>query len=121
MQAALQRLPAGRFKRHRLGSAVEFDGPPGRVDVGDLEVAQLGRGGGVEEGEQPDEALVWVGVRIGGPAAEHAALFGQAEGAAPEPTDASAAQSDGRVGEHDPLRSRPTGRTVRPPHGAGAG
>jgi hypothetical protein len=107
VQAALQGLPAGRLERNGVGSADEHDRAMGGVDVDDLQLPQLGRGRGVQEGEEAREALVGVGTGISAPAAKEAALFFQAEGAAPEPANPPAGHPGGRIGEHHPLRPRP--------------
>lgn len=68
----------------------------------DGEWAQLADGGAVQQREQPDERLVGVTV-ASGPAAQQACLLAPAQRAATEAARGTVCESDGRVGEADPL------------------
>ena len=55
------------------------------VDVADLQAAQLGDGGAVQQGEQSDEGLVGLEfVGVSGPAAQQVTLPGQVQDGAVE-------------------------------------
>ena len=80
LQAALQRVPAGRVERDGVRPGAEPDRARGHVDVGDLEVTQILGRRGVQEREQAGQRLVRVNPRVGGPAAEQAPLLGDGQG-----------------------------------------
>ena len=99
LQAALQRVPAGRVERDGVRAAPQPDRARGRVDVGDLEVAQIPGRRGVQEREQAGQRLVRMDGGIGGPAAEQAPLLGDGQGAGVVAAGPAGADPGGGIGE----------------------
>ncbi len=114
LQAALQRVPAGRVERDGVRPASEPDRARGGVDVGDLEVTQILGRRGVQEREQAGQRLVRVDGRVGGPAAEQAPLLGDGEGAGMVAARPASADPGRGIGEDKaagpgPAEERPDG------------
>jgi hypothetical protein len=75
----------------------------GGVDVVQAQVADLLARDAVQEGEDPEEGFVRVGVGLAGPPAEQGALLVAGDGGTVEAAGLSHGQAAGRVGEDDPV------------------
>lgn len=83
-EASIEGCGTDRVEGNRMWAAVEADRAGAPIDVYDSQPPELGVGGRVQQGEDPDEGLARINAGVGRrPASEQSSLLGEAQG----PTD----------------------------------